>query len=361
MSIEELLARGRAEILTPAVSGLSQHLAQPEKDVELVLITIGSTIVIMWLVGLVGSTLFGSGNSRSAPACCVTRFFEQRRAKRAGIVQIPSGTGGSEQTSDNSAVLGFLQELYGQLGAIQKEISILKYERELMDAELIETSTQILQTLGASFIGAMPGDESLISRDGSIGTTPDSSTRRKIELPTPLMHKPQVVRPEPVHPQPRSPKAASHVVLPPKSPRAASMPQGAPSAPGVKAPQPRSPISAPVAHTAQAAPTVVVPPKAFPKSDSSPVNAPVHVHPKPVPQQPPSHSPKTHTSVPPPAQPKAEPKLSALAAARLKREAELNAAKAPTNAAVPQPTIAATNPFAAKAKQGAPPSGPFQR
>lgn len=364
MSIEELLARGQAEIWIPAVSGLSQHLAQPEKDVELVLITVGSTIVIMWLVGLVGNTLFGSGNSRSAPACCVTRFCEQRRAKRAGIVQIPAGTGGSEQTSDNSAVLGFLQELYGQLGAIQKEISILKHERELMDAELIETSTQILQTLGASFIGAMPGDESLISRDGSIGTTPDSSTRRKIELPTPLMHKPQVVRPEPVHPQPRSPKAASHVVLPqpqPKSPRAASMSQVAPSAPAVKAPQPRSPISAPVAHTSQAAPTVVVPPKAFPKSDSSPVNAPVLVHPKPIPQQPPSHSPKAHASSPPPGQPKVEPKLSALAAARLKREAELNAAKAPTNAPVPQQTVAATNPFAAKAKQGAPPSGPFQR
>ena len=346
--MDELVARAHAGVWQPVVASISQHLAQTERDVELILITMGSTIVISWLLG----QLFGSGKSSDSAACCVTKFFEHRRAKRAGLVTIPAGTSGGEQAADNSAVAGFLQELYGQLGSIQKEISILKHERELMDAELIETSTQILQTLGASFIGAMPGDESLISRDGSMGTTPDSVTRRKIELPTPLMHKPLIVKPEPVHPaQPRSPKAIPTAVIQsqPKSPKG-------PTVPIVKMPQPRSPTVAPTVPVAG-----VSAPKAFPKSDSSPVNAPVHAPPKPAPPQPRMQSPGIPENAPIPSLPKAEPKMSALAAARLKREAEMNAAKATAPVNVPQPSMAATNPFAAKAKAGAPASSPFQR
>jgi len=344
MSIEDLLARGHAEVWRPAIVGISQHLAQAERDVELVLTTMLTTVMIVWLLG----NLFGSGKSKSSPTCCVTKFFEQRRAKRSGIVTIPSGTGGGGDQADNNAVVSFLQELYNQLGSIQKEISILKHERELMDAELIETSTQILQTLGASFIGAMPGDESLISRDGSLGNTPDSMTRRKIELPTPLMHQPKIVRPEPVHPaQPRSPKAAPTNLAPsiPKSPKGAGVPV-------VKGPQPKSPIAA---HATTS--TAVAAPKAFPKSDNSPVSAPVHVPPKPAPPQPRAYSPEIPPSATVPAMPKAEPKMSALAAARLKREAEMNAAKATPTATAPQPSLAATNPFAAKAKPGASATG----
>ena len=322
MTIDRLLADGQEYVWRPTVALLSVHLTQPERDVELMLVGIVSTCVALFFLNLVIGSLFGSRQSTAYSVCCVTKFFEQRRAKRAGIVTIPAGSGG--QQGEGGAVGAFMQELYGQLASIQKELSILKHERELMDAELIETSTQILQTLGAPFIGAFPGDESLISRDGSMGTTPES-TRRKIELPTPVIHKPQVVRPDPIVPQPKSPK---HTNVEPMH---------------------------------NVVPIVVAAPKAFPKQDISPVNAPVHAPIKPQPVQPTMNQPETKPQATVPVASKAEPKMSALAAARMKREAEVNAAKSAPTATVPQPTATAKNPFAAHPKAGSIPSGPFQR
>lgn len=361
-SIDDLLTRCRQDIWRPAILLITEQVGgENERDVELVFASILMTVVVLWIVRFfVFGIVFGSTKSRSASVCCVTKFFEIRRVKRAGIVSIPAGqNSGGDGSGDNTAVAGFMHEMYNQLSAIQKEISILKHERELMDAELIETSTQILQTLGASFIGAMPGDESLISRDGSIGTTPDSMTRRKIELPTPIMVKPQIARSEPVHAQPKSPKAAVPVirpepihVQPPKSPTAATQV----IRPEPKHALPRSPKAAIVASSIP-----VNLPKAFPKSDTSPVNAQSKDVPPPTAINAPvvKAAPPTMASTPNPSAPKAEPKMSALAMARLKREAEMNAAKSSPVATVPQPTTAATNPFAAKAKPVT--SAPFQR
>ena len=311
-SMESLLAQGQEYVWHPAVGLLSGYFILPEREVELMLATVIGTCFVLLIVNrlLIGSP-------KSSTECCVTKFFEQRKARKAGVVTIPAG---GSNGGDGGAVGAFMHELYGQLASVQKELSILKYERELMDAELIETSTQILQTLGASFIGAFPGDESLISRDGSMGTTPES-TRRKIELPTPVMHKPQVLRPEPVVPQPKSPKNTS---------------------------------------VTNVVPMVVGAPKTFPKQDASPVNAPVHVPIKPQPAQPVTNEPESKAHFSAPGAPKAEPKMSALAAARLKREAELTHAKSAPTVTVPQATAAAKNPFAANARAGSIPSGPFQ-
>jgi len=307
---------------------LSEHLQKSEAETELIFFSVVVTLVVIWILQLFGGIIFGSGLRQSTDqgVCCVTKFFENRRANRPhGAFSIPPGSATAADNSGSTGLDQFIREVQGQLSAIQKEIQILKHERELMDAELIETSTQILQTIGASFIGAVPGDESLSSRDGYNGT-PDST------FPTPIVKKPQpqhVPAPAPVIRQP-----AAQPAVKPGSPKAHAAP--VPAVPKASVQPPKAP------SVVGNSPRVVGDPS--PKS-SAPVHVPVPAQPVPNPNV---------SNLPNPGPPlmgsgpaKAAPKLSALAQARMKRESEMTAVGGP-----PQTQAGATNPFGAKARPG---------
>ena len=333
-----------------AVGVASQYFQRSEAETELVLATACITLTTMLVLSLVSRLLTRSWKEK--PACCVTEFMQQRKAKMVGVPSIPSGSGAGPDPA-------FMTEVHHQLSLIHKEILNLKHERELVDNELIETSTQILQTIGASF-GA--GDEMGISRDDfSPETIPN------MELPA-VVHKPIPHRPAV---QPASHQQPLHVVQPVHpvdptrvAPLSRGIHDGSPNSTrslGTSGPRPRSPQSAtsmnglhPPAH--EVARPAVVQPSAH---AVNPIRAPHQLSPQAssfaqvpaAPQMIQSQPAPIPHSAPPKA---AAPKMSAIAAARIKREAE-QAENTPAGPAAP---VGSTNPFgkARSAPFGASPS-----
>jgi hypothetical protein len=92
---------------------LSTQTGRSENEIELIVLSIVSTLIVLWLI----STFFGllcprrSSLTSSSDVCCVTKFFEKRRASRGGgIVSIPGPTcnGGMPQGLDQ-----FIREVQG--------------------------------------------------------------------------------------------------------------------------------------------------------------------------------------------------------------------------------------------------------
>ena len=273
-----------------ALGAASGYSGRSESDVELVLFTVMTTLVTLFVLRLT-PRIFRRGAKKHA--CCAKEFVEQRKG---GEGSIPSGS--------NDAAL--IAEVQAQLVTIHKEIMNLKHEREVIDTELIETSTQILQTLGASFLAGTNESRDDFSPAADVP---------KMELP---VHKPvpqRTIQQNPIVPRLME---QARPVLNASPPTANEQPLPVSSGP--------SETQTPQSHSMMSAPSVPHQPPQGPSSHTVPSRA--------VPQ-----------SASPPMV--AAPKMSAIAAARMKREAEMahNAATAPPSGAA--------NPF------GKPRAGPF--
>lgn len=249
----------------------SAQLQRTESEIELVLITVLTTLLTMFVLRLAGR-LFKIPKKK----CCAKEFAEQRKAD-----PVPP--------NNDNAIIG---EIQSQLVLIHREIINLRHERELVDNELIETSTQILQSICASF-----GQQD----EFSVDNVP------QIELPKPV---PQRMQPKMM----QSPAVTAPSYSPVSEQRIDSSMQSFPN------PSPPA------------------------KQASPPNGSPVHTQPAAFGQIP-NRSPVNQQG-PPPAK-VAAPKMSAIAAARMKREAELA-----ENGATAAP-VGSTNPF------GKPRAAPF--
>jgi hypothetical protein len=303
-------------LLQPIAAALSQLLGSTHADTELILI---SSFITLLLSVFFLSTLPRSGRVVSEP-CCVTKLMQKRKAAKLPGEQIPSSIAGSPASPNLEA---FIRDVQQQLVSIRNEIQSLKSEREIVDHELIETSTQILQTIGATFGPVLEENDTELELPKIVKPIPNRPNveRPVIEL-TPAKHQSPLINPSIQHDSPVTQKSTSLVkplILPNPEPRA---PQSkAPVVPAAS--QPKAPSQVNAAPTQQPKPVVPVP-----------NSAPASIKPEPAPAQ-----------VNP--APKVAPKMSAIAAARLKREQELSESKAPPA----QP--GATNPF------GKPKPGPF--
>ena len=360
--------------MQPVVGILMAQIGTSRSETELVLFTSVSTAISVFVVLLVSKLLFRTPAKR-ADACCVTEFVQKRRATNLGP-SIPASPEAAP-AQHSHAIDTFLHEVHHQLAAIQREIQTLKQEREVIDHELIETSTQILQTIGATMLPLE--DEPILDSPKIVKPVP---SRPVVERPVidvtpakqpqpvqvPQMRQPvmasapssgsPISRPieQPSQPIPQVPVVKPSVVPP------AAMPKVAPSIPAVNAPvaapaqpaltpQVRAPVSAPVTAPIAAPVPVRAPVNVASAGDSSPRQvASKPAVPQPVAaaqaQEPPS-APALPAQIPKAAPAQAAPKMSALAMARMKREQEQTEAKS----AAPPP--AASNPF------GKPKPGPF--
>ena len=374
------------------VSTVGGYLGRPDSDIELMILTCSFTLVVVFAVQSLVSLLAPKREEKED--CCISKFVRERRAKSAGEASIVSGNPEGEE--------GFAREVRNHLISIQRELHELKREREIMDAELMETSTQILQTIGVTLMAQddeinreyagspdfvpivnVPIHKPVVQRVSDV--SPSSSVRSQSAQQVPPVQQPAMVAPaaqrivgsqQPpiVQPVVRAPVQAP-VQPPVQAP--VQPPAQAPVQPRVQAPvqppvqtpvqlpaltqvQPshqldRSPVSpkspvlmvtcAPVQQISNAAPSAANPLRVVP---TIPMQPPVQV------PQPRSHSsspvsnggPALSAAPPQPAPSKAAaPKMSALAAARLKREQEMTEAKA---ASAVLPACASTNPFGAK-------------
>ena len=246
----------------------------------------------------------------------------------------------------------------------------------MVDQELIETSTQILQAIGATFVPMEDGEdevpiiEPVIVKPVPTRPQPDrpmiavsplvkpaaaESPKRQPIVEQPLLRAEQVHQQQPLQPVAASTEpVAQQPVFVPKAP---VTPVQVPKAEPVPVPA-REPMQPAFVPKAQVAPVHVpkpvepVQPSALPR-DNSPANNPV---PAPVPKAAPQPigppAAKPAASVPQPAPPAGPPKMSALAMARLKREQEQQVeGKAGTQ--VPAPALSVGNPF------GKPQASPF--
>lgn len=256
--------------------------------------------------------------NRSSPEpehCCVTKLMQNRKASKiiadGGIPSSFDGGGGPTNLD------AFIRDVQDQLASIRNEIQILKHEREIVDNELIETSTQILQSIGATF-GSLEEEETELELPKIVKPIPNrpNVARPVIDL-TPAKQKSPVLAMQPDSPVINQMPISTNKALVSTSPvsqvpQAFAKPALVPSAPQSKAAPARMPETSPVAQPKQPARTLPEPPNLT---------------------EPPL---------------KAAPKMSAIAAARLKREQDLAEAKAS-----PPAPVGATNPF------GKPKSGPF--
>jgi hypothetical protein len=373
-SVEEvfrdLLKSGKA-YLEPLVVEVSEKAGIPQGESQLLftytLIPVVSTLVLIVMVQGIFSLLFRRRTKREE-LCCVTKFVQQRKAQSS--ISIPSSMPvASSGGSSSGAVEHFLRDIQHQLVQIQRELQNLKQEREVIDNELIETSTQILQTIGAQLNG-MEEDYEIQETPVVVKPQPSRiviSERRPPDSPQEVVHVPKAVglpkqqpvantvaspasRPAQVNPpQPIQQNAQRPVVQISRDPSPASKPAVTPiqkdpspvAKPVYKAPRDPSPASRPTVAQVPAQPPVI----------RAPVQLPVPQQRTPRARSPVSSEPKSPTGMPQPvpqippvndAPTKAAPKMSALAAARLKREQEMADAKVGTPSSAP---VGATNPF----------------
>lgn len=240
-----------------------------------------STAIIGLLVLWILSRLrIGRSRSTSTARCCCAKLVNNRKPTTSNL---------SGETSSAALDPSAVQAIRHQIYMIHTEVVKLKSEREAVDNELIETSTQILQSLGDQIhrVGSPGTDVPLSSSQVLRDLTYDDLQNTQRVLPVVAeqeVHVPQTVRVQPVN--------VDHPVVP------ANSVQPAPIEPGVRIPVPKS-----------------IPPStagAVPKETNPAVAAPA-------------------------------PKMSAIAAARMKRETEVPPAK-------PGGAAPALNPFGQPAK-----------
>lgn len=403
--VTEALATGR-EYLGPLVHKVSEFSGKSTGESELLLLSVVGTALITVITLLLAHTIVSPRSAKpQEDVCCATKFAQQRKAQTVGP-SIPASSGGGASHSHSQSVDQMMREIQHQLMAIHREIQALKQEREVIDNELIETSTQILQTIGAQLnsvegyeqdvqelveppvvMKPVPSRVQVPQKLNSPRTlVPRSPLVQPAPAPQPQMRQTQVPQIAPVKPvsAPIQPSVQVPVQLPaalqtdasPSSnssrPPVASIvsPVQRPAVPAVQATRDVSPashsvmrpqIQPPAVQRAQTPPTQhtvkapVAPPEV--QAHTSPAaRAPLLPPPPLEPVQ--SSSPAAKPAAPPAFVPplsmdgpaKAAPKMSALAAARLKREQEMAEAKAVPAGGAPS---AATNPF------GKPKQGPF--
>jgi hypothetical protein len=318
----------------PVVKLVSGHLGTSHKEAELVVISTLWTIAAMLVVSLVSKILFPSKPSRLE--CCMGKFMEDRKAVGGTGSSIqPNVSGGGSGVPD-----GFLRDIQHQLTVIQNEIQQIKQEREVVDQELIETSTQILQALGTSMMPIDGESENFDLIDESPPVIKPVPNRPLAEKPTLIL-------------TPNKPVTASEEdrYMPPTQPVLADQPARQPVVPQRAHPEPlaKAKVSMPVvvsgieAKLAPAAPVVTAKPPSV--ASSSPAS---RVDPKQASVAAAAAPPSLpQTAAPPPSQP-GPPKLSALAMARMKREQEQADTK---SGQVPQLAPGTSYPFS-KAKPG---------
>lgn len=319
----------------PVVKLVAGNLGTSPKEAELIVLSTLWTVAAMLVVSLLSKILFPSKPPRSE--CCVGKFIEDRKAVGGTSSPIQPNVSGGSGVPD-----GFLRDIQHQLTLIQNEIQQLKQEREVVDQELIETSTQILQALGTSMIGIDGEGENYDLIDESPPVIKPVPNRPLAEKPTLILtpNKP-IPEPEEVRTMP-----ATQPVLAEQSARQTVVPQRV-HPESVAKPKVSIPIVQP-AMEGKIAPVVpVVAAKPPSVASSSPAS---RVEPKhaPVAAAPPASS-APQNAAPPPSQ-TGPPKLSALAMARLKREQEQAEHKS-SQLPAPQSAAGMSNPFS-KAKPG---------
>lgn len=333
--------------LSPLVSLVGSYTKLSDRENELLLVSVVCTLVTVLFGSLFLRIVFPSKVAR--PECCVTKYMQQRKG---GSVSIPSSMNGT------ASHMSDLKEIQHQLCIIHSEIQKLKHEREVIDHELIETSTQILQAIGNTFVSMEEMEDDVIdnpppivkpvpsrplAEKPTVILTPAKAAKEEQSMPTQpvLVEQPKQV---PVGKQPPAvlPATKTQPVVEVKAPVVVAKPASV---------QGSSPLGADAPLR-----------KVVPKPASVQASSPVGMQPKqaPVAAPPPveSRTPSEPSAAEiPPSQSVAQgpPKLSALAMARLKREQEQADAK------TTQPQQAnPSNPFA-KAKPGPFGAGPFAK
>ena len=402
--VTKALASGR-EYLGPLVDKVSEFSGISRVESELLLLSVVGTALVTVLTLLLVQTIVSPRSSKQPQEdlCCATKFAQQRKAQTVGP-SIPASSGGGACQSHSQSVDHMMHEIQHQLIAIHREILALKQEREVIDNELIETSTQILQTIGAQLNSVEEYEqEALVEPHVVMKPVPSRiQVPQKLDSPRTVVLRSPVVQPAPAsQPQIRQPQApqvapvkpVSAPIQPPVQVPVQPSPErqrdASPSShssrhpvvsivspvqretvPVVQATRDVSPASHPVMRPQIQPPAAQRTQSPLPqptvKASVAPFEVQAHTSPAgraPVQPPPPlepvqSSSPAVKPAAPPafvtlpsmggPA--KAAPKMSALAAARLKREQEMADAKA---APVDGAPSAATNPF------GKPKQGPF--
>jgi len=174
-------------------------------------------LFVLWLL-----SRFRAVRSRSSygPRCCCSKLVSSRK---------PTTSSGTAAAAAAAIDPNTVQALRHQIYMIHTELVKLKSEREAVDNELIETSTQILQSLGDQIHRTTtPGaDEPISSSQVLRDLTSDDlqNTQRVlppvVEQPVPI---PQTVR---VQPAPSQPPVVQSVP-PPQAPQVPAAPVAAP-------------------------------------------------------------------------------------------------------------------------------------
>ena len=349
------------EFVEPAVLAVQHQLGLSRPQTELMLLSIIAVI----LVHAVASVLFPSKPAK--PECCISKFIQQRKAV-GGPVSIPPNMG-----SGNGGDSALLAEIHQQLAHIHNEIQQLKNEREIVDHELIETSTQILQAIGASFVPIEDEEDSEFIAESPAAIIKPVPTR---PLPVNPAGAPNAMHAAPINPVAQSEPTMVRAPAPLAAVRTPVMAQSDPAS--IRGPAPVASIDS--ASMRGPAPVASVRTPVNPQSDSATLRGPAPVASvrTPVNSQPDSalvrtpvqdpvqasavnqgqdsgrgeldavaKAPIAVTTSTPPSEPvTAAPKMSALAMARMKREQEMSEAAKPAAPAV-------GNPFSK------PKSGPF--
>ena len=246
-------------------------------------VVLTTSIVGLLLLWLLSRFKVGRSRSNHTVRCCCAKLVSNRK---------PTASNLSSEASSASVDPAAVQAIRHQIYMIHAEVVKLKSEREAVDNELIETSTQILQSLGDQIhrVGSPGTDAPLSSSQVLRDLTYDDLQHTQRVLPVVVeqeMHVPQTVRVQSVDP-PIGPSKPVHA---------------APVEPSVHVPIPSSVSKS-------------IPPSTGSGMETNPAGA--------------------------------VPKMSAIAAARMKRETETPTAKA----GGPGP---ASNPF------GQPAKAPFGR
>jgi len=166
-------------------------------------------IIMVFLVYKRGGRSAGTGAK-----CCCAKLVNNR--KPTSIGSLDNNTGGSSSGSDPQLI----HAIRSQLRSVHEELVRLKQERDIVDSELIETSTQILQSIGEQIrYGSPPPDEGTLTSSQLIRELEDTPARVMVPKPSA-----PVTRPVPTQPVTQAP--AVHQASAPAGPR--PVPHGVP-------------------------------------------------------------------------------------------------------------------------------------
>ena len=246
------------EFVEPAVLAVQHQLGLSRPQTELMLLSIIAVI----LVHAVASVLFPSKPAK--PECCISKFIQQRKAV-GGPVSIPPNMG-----SGNGGDSALLAEIHQQLAHIHNEIQQLKNEREIVDHELIETSTQILQAIGASFVPIEDEEDSEFIAESPAAIIKPVPTR---PLPVNPAGAPNAMHAAPINPVAQSEPTMVRAPAPLAAVRTPVMAQSDPAS--IRGPAPVASIDS--ASMRGPAPVASVRTPVNPQSDSATMRGPAPV------------------------------------------------------------------------------------